>query len=360
MEAVPTPVRHHGAAGDDEDQLVVAQSAASSRRRAAASRSVTAPASGPPARSSSRSQASSGVAQVAEPGRNRRGIRGDDAGAHRHVAAGEPGHPLPAARGESGLRRPVPTIGSIAGPGHRLDERRRQDEGKVADRRYRGVMLRRRHLDEVGPAGSSQSLDPLPIDRAGAGSRDDDPRPAVEQVGRRCPIAARLAAGHRVATHEPQPGRVCPGGDRLFRARDVCHHGVRPHRPGQPAAAQLVDQVEGREGRSGQHDEVGIADGVGESRARLVEDALVPCPRRPVTRWAPRRDRPLARVAPERARDRSPDQAKTEQSHPHRPSIAGRRRDRLACRPWAAVEPGFRGARLKSIDYLPGPSQGVP
>ncbi len=99
------------------------------------------------------------------PGRNRLGIRCDDARAHRNVAAGKPGHPLPAARGERGSGRPIRAVGAIAGTRDRLDERRRHDERQVADRGDGGIVLDGGHLDRAPAAGSSQSLDPLTIVR---------------------------------------------------------------------------------------------------------------------------------------------------------------------------------------------------
>ena len=196
----------------------------------------------------------------------------DDAGAHRDVAAGQPGRVAPARGGQVRGRRPVRGRAGRSAPGDGLDEGRGDDERQVADPRHGPVMGRRAEPDRSRAARPGQPLDALDGGRRPAVGTTTHGRSTNRSAAGRL-VAARLPPGHRVAAHEAQPERRRAQDDGLLRARDVGHDRVRGQ-DAPPRAGQLVELRQAVRCRAGQDDEVRTLDRLLRRRGHPVDDPV--------------------------------------------------------------------------------------
>jgi hypothetical protein len=138
-------------------------------------------------------------------------VRGQDAGAHVGIAAGQSRHARPAA-GRQAAR--VGTLVCRVQDG--LGERHGQHEGGVADRRHGRVVLLCRHPDRPCAGVDGEALH-----QGRARPTANDPGPVDEELGVRCLVPGGLAARHRVGADERQPEVRGALDDPPLRARDV-------------------------------------------------------------------------------------------------------------------------------------------
>ena len=216
--------------------------------------------------------------------------------------------------------------------GDRLDERRREDERQVADRGDRRVVLGRRHPHRHAPRTRAASASTR---RHGLGvrGRDDDPRPADEQVRRSAPEAGRSRgppSGGRRRTAGRAPRRA-PRSRAFVLATSVTTASSGQSVP----RSQSLEQIEAGERRRGEHDQVGARRPRPRASGGAVDRPCRPRPRRgpwpdgvqaaiassPGPRSAGR-----ARSSRRSARSRGMRAASTDYRGPTRPVV--RRRDR--------------------------------
>jgi len=180
------------------------------------------------------------------------------------------------------------------------------------------VVVRRRNPVRSRTAGGDQRLHPGDRLLVGRIGRDDHPRPVREQAGVRRPIAARLAPGERMPADEPQARSQGALDDPGLRARHVRHDGVGTERDA--PTPQLVDELEAGERRRGEHDEVGLLDGLGHAGGG-TDPVGLGGPRPGPTR----RPGPDVRPGRERGPRHGPaDQPETEHRDAHAPSMSAR------------------------------------
>ena len=153
-------------------------------------------------------------------------VRRGDPGAHRHVARG-PGASCPASRWRRASRAGGQSSRSpVAAAGHRLHQRRGDDERQVADRGHGRIVVAGRHADRPSAHGVARaSTRPT---AALIRRRDDDPRPVDQQVwalDAAKPVVSRPAIGCPPTNRRPSVSarRTIAA----FRARDVGDHRVR-------------------------------------------------------------------------------------------------------------------------------------
>ncbi len=139
----------------------------------------------------------------------------------------------------------------------------------MTDRRHGRVVLEGGHPDRPGADGPGERLDACLVVVRPA----DHPGPIDEQVrvGRR--IAARVAAGHRVAADERDAPLRGALDDPALRAGDIGDERARVEAAGQ-RSAEVVQQVEARQGRCGQDHELGAGDRIGRIRRNPVHGTL--------------------------------------------------------------------------------------
>ncbi len=256
------PASGHQLAGDDEDLLAahrghrlqpfargpqpVGDARSGPARRAAPARPAR------PSRALMRSRTRAAM---------RRGVRGDDAGAHRHVAARQAGRVAPARRREARGGRPVAGRAAAAPPATASTRAAATTSGQVADRRHRAGRGRPRPMrtgSRAARAGRGPRRARSRRRRSDVGTTTHGRSTKRSAVGRR--VAAGLAPGHRVAAHEAQPERGRAQDDGLLRARDVGDDGVRVRGARRHGAGQLVELCQAVRGRAGEDDQVGALD----------------------------------------------------------------------------------------------------